>query len=135
MTPRSSFIKFPMRKTGCNAAPGRGDGGNAAQDTPASRPRMVGRARRWARVALAGPGALAGAVFLLAGMPAYWPGGAAGIDHIVIPVILFPMLWAGLLLYACLERSLKRASAVLALTMAVNAALVFLQFSTAQAGQ
>ena len=74
---------------------------------------------RWV---LAGPVALALAFVVMAAMPLWFPQGAAGIDHLVLPLILFPAIWAAAFFYACLAENLGRAGVVLIGTLVVNAA-------------
>lgn len=71
---------------------------------------------------LAGPVALAVAVAVMAAMPLWFPEGAAGIDHLVLPLILFPAIWAVAFFFACLSESLGRASVLLLGTLAINVA-------------
>lgn len=61
----------------------------------AAEERRARKARRM-RWYLGGPGAFVLSVLLTAVLPLVMPAGAGGIDHIVMPVILFPLLWAGL---------------------------------------
>ena len=49
---------------------------------------------------------------MIAGMPLWLPRGAAGIDHIVLPLILLPAVWAALFFHAVLDRSLARVALV-----------------------
>lgn len=74
----------------------------------------VARDRRqlWARVALAGPVTVLLSVLIFAGMPLWLPRGSAGIDHIVLPLILLPAVWAVLFFHAVLDRSLVRVALV-----------------------
>lgn len=65
-----------------------------------------------ARVILAGPVAAVLTLLIVAGMPLWFPKGVAGIDHIVLPLILLPMVWALLFFHAVLDRSLLRVAAV-----------------------
>lgn len=71
---------------------------------------------------LAGPGALLGAYVLMAAMPLWFPPGAANIDQLVFPLILFPVLWAVLFFYACLAENLPRATGVIGAVIALNGA-------------
>ena len=57
---------------------------------------------------LAGPGALVAACMIMAAMPVWLPAGAAGIDNIVYPIVLAPLIWTVAFLYAVLEPSLLR---------------------------
>ncbi|MEO1495333.1 MAG: hypothetical protein AAFV19_24585, partial [Pseudomonadota bacterium] len=55
---------------------------------------------------LAGPIALILAIVTMAAMPFWMPEGAGGIDHLAMPVVLFPLIWAAALLYPCLDERL-----------------------------
>lgn len=71
---------------------------------------------------LAGPLALAVAVAVMAAMPLWFPEGAAGIDHLILPLILFPAIWAVAFFYACMTEKLGLASVVLVGLLLINAA-------------
>jgi len=66
-----------------------------------------------ARWVLAGPGVLVVAVLALGALPTLWPPGAAGVNHVAFPLVLFPAIWALLFFYVLLEERLLRAGAVL----------------------
>ena len=85
------------------------------------RPRLT----RWL---LAGPGAVAASLLFAMAMPIWLPKGAAGVDNIVFPLILVPLIWAVVFVYACVEESLLRCAAVICGTTAVcglTAAMAF----------
>src|SRR5690606_6391042 len=76
---------------------------------------MIVRTWRWpvvARVLLAGPVALASSLLVVSCMPLWFPKGAAGIDHIALPIILLPAIWGTLFFHAVLDRSLARVAVV-----------------------
>ncbi|MHA6766683.1 hypothetical protein [Sphingobium ummariense] len=89
---------------------------------------MTVMSRRWIRIAFAGPGAVLIALVVMAGMALWLPGGAAGIDNLVLPLILFPLLWAGLFFHACLDRSLARVATVALGLLLVHSALIAHKF-------
>lgn len=62
------------------------------------------RAEGWLRVFFAGPMALVVAILILLAMPLWYPAGTGGIDHLVMPVVTFPLIWAVLFFHACLDR-------------------------------
>jgi hypothetical protein len=72
---------------------------------------------------LAGPLTLLASYALMAGMPAWLPSGAAGINHLAFPLILFPALWAVLFFYCCLAENLRRVTLVLTVITIVNLGL------------
>lgn len=74
---------------------------------------------RWV---LAGPVAVAAAVAVMAAMPLWFPQGAAGIDQLILPLILFPAIWAVAFFYACLAENLVRASVILIGVLIINGA-------------
>lgn len=72
----------------------------------AEHPRLV----RWV---LCGPCAFLLAVLLMMGAAHWVPEGAARVDNIVLPVALFPLIWAGVFFYALAEDHLGRAVLVI----------------------
>ncbi|MEM9684902.1 MAG: hypothetical protein AAF942_16645, partial [Pseudomonadota bacterium] len=56
-------------------------------------------------------------------MPLWFPEGAAGIDHLMMPLLLFPAIWAGAFFYACLTGNLARASVILIGLLLINGAV------------
>ncbi|MCV6595848.1 MAG: hypothetical protein OIF40_02015 [Mangrovicoccus sp.] len=68
------------------------------------------RAARWI---LAGPVALILSVLFMASMPLILPAGAGGVDHLVMPVVLFPVIWCSALLYPVMADDLGRAAGVM----------------------
>jgi hypothetical protein len=93
----------------------------------------VTRASRWrlaARIALAGPIALLLSAMILAGMPLWLPRGVAGVDHIILPLILLPAVWAALFFYAVLDRSLVRVAFVALVIGAAHGVMLVSHFAT-----
>lgn len=91
-------------------------------------------ARKWIRIAFAGPGAVIITIAVIAGMTLWLPGGSAGIDNLVLPLVLMPLIWAALVFHACLDRRLGRVALVALGLLVVHAALVtnkFLDHSSA----
>lgn len=93
-----------------------------ARDAIIRRPLLV----RWV---VGGPGVLVATVLIMAVMPLWMPEGAAGIDHIVMPVVLFPLIWCLIFLYTCLEENLIRSVAVIAGMILVHTGLVAMAFA------
>ena len=89
---------------------------------------MSATSRRWIRILLAGPGAVIVAVIVMAGMAPWLPGGAAGIDNLVLPLVLAPLIWAVLFFHACLDRKLVRVVLVAAGLLAVHGGLIAQKF-------
>lgn len=78
----------------------------------------------WARIILAGPLAALASVLVMAGGALWLPKGAASIDNLVLPIALFPAIWAALFFYASLDRRLGRAYLIVAGIALANAALI-----------
>lgn len=78
----------------------------------------------WPRVALAGPVVFVCASLVMAGGALWLPKGRAQIDNLVLPILLFPAIWAVLFFYACLDRRLGRAWAVIGSLSLLHAALI-----------
>ncbi|WP_293884255.1 hypothetical protein [Sphingomonas sp.] len=83
---------------------------------------------KWIRIGFAGPGAVVIALVTMAGMALWLPRGAAGIDNLVLPLMLVPLVWAALLFHACLDRRIGRVALVALLVFMVHAALIAGQF-------
>ncbi|MCW1429809.1 hypothetical protein [Novosphingobium sp. JCM 18896] len=86
------------------------------------------RARKWIRVGFAGPGAFIIALVIMAGMALWLPQGAAQIDNLVLPLILFPLIWAALFFHACLDGKLGRVAVVALGLCVIHAGLVANKF-------
>lgn len=88
----------------------------------------MARGRRLIRIGFAGPGAVVVALATMAGMSLWLPGGAAGIDNLVLPLLLFPLIWAGLFFHACLDSRVGRVASVAIGLFALHAGLVGYKF-------
>lgn len=66
--------------------------------------------RRLVRWLLCGPVAFVATLFVMAGMASWWPEGAAQVNNVVMPIILFPLIWAGFFFYGLLDENLPRVS-------------------------
>lgn len=73
---------------------------------------------------LAGPAALIVSVLIMAAMSLWLPKGNAGINHIMVPLILFPFIWACVFFYVVLEVQYKRLYWTMLLLFLVNGGLV-----------
>lgn len=76
------------------------------------------------RALLMGPFVFVAACLTMAGGALWLPHGSAQVNHLVLPVVLFPLLWTGLFLYSCLDARLLRAYAVVGLLTVINAAML-----------
>ncbi|MEO9902096.1 MULTISPECIES: hypothetical protein [Alphaproteobacteria] len=81
------------------------------------------RAVRWI---LCCPGAFVASAAIMAVLPLWLPHGAAEIDHLVFPILMFPGIWAAVFFYACLERDLIRATSVITALIAVTGLMAVL---------
>jgi undecaprenyl pyrophosphate phosphatase UppP len=86
-------------------------------------------ARRWSRGILAGPVAFVTSAVVMTGGALWVPKGAASIDNIVLPIVVFPAIWAALFFYTCLDRKLMRAWIVTLALLIVNSAMIAAQFA------
>ena len=86
------------------------------------------RGRKWSRGILAGPVVFITSAVVMAGGALWIPKGAASIDNIVLPIVLFPAIWAALFFYACLDRKLGRAWIVTVALLAINAGMIGMEF-------
>lgn len=75
---------------------------------------QVGSGRRllWMRVALAGPWTIVASVVTMAGMAAWLPAGSARVDNLILPLVLYPLIWAFFFFWACLDSNIRRAAMV-----------------------
>ncbi|WP_240433604.1 hypothetical protein [Solimonas sp. K1W22B-7] len=80
--------------------------------------------RFWSRFALAGPVTFLCAALVMCGGALWLPKGTAQIDNLVMPIVLFPAIWAALFFYAYLDRSLARAWAVIGGLSLLHAAVI-----------
>ena len=81
------------------------------------------------RVLLAGPAAILVAILIMAGSTAYIPKGAAELNNIAIPLVLFPAIWAALFFWCSLTERLARCALLLAALAAGHALLIWQQLA------
>lgn len=103
---------------------------SASDDAPHSAPN---RRAFWSRIALAGPVTFICAALVMCGGALWLPKGPAQIDNIVVPIVLFPAIWAGLFFYACLDRRLGRAWGVIGGLSIAHIALIATHMMTSGA--
>lgn len=82
------------------------------------------RVRQWSRGLLAGPVCFAASAAAMAGGVLWIPKGDAQIDNLILPMVLFPAIWAIVFFYACLDRNLLRAWGVTLALLLANAAMI-----------
>ena len=67
---------------------------------------------KWPRIILAGPWTLLASFIVMASMATWIPAGEAKVDNIMIPMVLFPFIWALMFFHAALSTNLKQATIV-----------------------
>lgn len=72
----------------------------------------------------AGPLALFMAILSMASLPYIWPPGEGGVDHLVMPVVLFPFIWAVLIVLPLLPEKPGKLFLVYCVTIIVELALL-----------
>lgn len=98
-------------------------------------PSQPSRRRAWSRGVLAGPVCFITAFAVMAGAALWYPEGAAQINNIAIPIILFPAIWAALFFYLMLDRRLGRAWVVAGVLLIGHAGLIGQHVMAAQAAK
>jgi TRAP-type C4-dicarboxylate transport system permease small subunit len=91
--------------------------------------------RKWTRILLAGPGAVIVAIVVMAGMTVWLPRGTAGIDNLVLPLVLVPLIWAALFFHACLDRKLARVAVISLGLLTIHGGLVAHRFLLSHPGE
>lgn len=77
---------------------------------------------------ISGPVAFILAMLVMLGMAIWFPKGAASIDNIVLPLVIFPLIWAIIFFYAYLDKSLKRVAIVFSVLGCLHIALLVSHF-------
>lgn len=83
--------------------------------------------RGW-RWVLAGPVAILLAILSMAALPAALPQGRGGVDHLVLPVMLFPLLWSLFLVWPVSTDRLRRCAITYGVLCVAFITLILLQF-------
>ncbi|MEM8654325.1 MAG: hypothetical protein AAGF36_06230 [Pseudomonadota bacterium] len=89
--------------------------------------RVAQRPTRW-RWLLAGPLAFLLSIFAMAGLPSVLPAGAGGVNHLVLPVVLFPLLWASFVVWPVAAVQIGRVASVYIALFMVFLVLIVLAF-------
>ena len=79
-----------------------------------------------ARFWLAGPVTFIAAICVMAGGAVWVPKGQAEVDNIVLPLVLFPVIWVVLFFYGCLTTQVKRAYKIIGGVVIVQMVLIAL---------
>jgi membrane-anchored glycerophosphoryl diester phosphodiesterase (GDPDase) len=85
-----------------------------------TRRRYLSSLRFW----LAGPVTVVVSVLIMAAMSLWLPEGNAHIDHLIVPVILFPLIWSAVFFYVILANNMKKVSLIMALLFLSNGLVV-----------
>ena len=91
------------------------------------RPRQD-RSHRTLRWLLAAPGALLISILMMASFPMVLPKGAGGVNHLLFPVLAFPLIWATLIILPVSTRRVLRMAWVYAGLLALCLAIIGLSF-------
>ena len=75
-------------------------------------------------------GAFALAVLMVAGATKWFPEGRAGIDHIIVPIILFPLVWIALAVFLYATPRRARAWTIVGAVAVAHVGLVAYGFLT-----
>ena len=73
---------------------------------------------------LAGPGTIVVALLFTMAMPFWLPSGTAGVNHVALPVILAPLVWAVFFVYAVAAENIARAATAIAGISAITGLLI-----------
>ncbi|MEM7746989.1 MAG: hypothetical protein AAF346_01970 [Pseudomonadota bacterium] len=73
--------------------------------------------------------ALIASVVILLSMPMWYPEGPAKIDNLVVPLTIFPLVWALMFLHACMDTKLIRVAALSCGMSLVGAGLIAAKFN------
>ena len=82
----------------------------------------------WVRFIFAGPWTLISSVVVMASLATWLPPGEARVDNLVVPLVLFPAIWALLFFHAALARRLWLAIAMHGALALVCVALLVVHF-------
>jgi hypothetical protein len=78
---------------------------------------------------LAGPLAFVVSVIVMLGMAVWFPPGIGMINNIIMPLVLFPLLWAVCFFYGYMSNKLKQVGMVFFAIFVAHGALFFVHFS------
>ena len=78
-----------------------------------------------ARWIFAGPVAVGLSLLIFAVMPLWFPKGVGGVDHLAIPMLLLPAIWALLFFHAVLDRRIARIMAIAIALTALHGVVLY----------
>lgn len=85
--------------------------------------------RSFFHVLLAGPVVLIVSLFVVLAIPLWFPPGPGKVDNLVIPVLIFPLIWVMLFIHACMDTRLLRVTMLSACLLVVNGSMIALKFT------
>lgn len=77
---------------------------------------------------LTGPFTLLVSLLFMLAMAAWFPAGAGNINNIIMPLVMFPLIWSVLFFYTYLTNNLRQAWWLLLTLFIVNSAILTFQF-------
>ncbi len=92
-------------------------------------PRKKSFVRSFFYVLLSGPIALIVSLVVVLAVPLWYPPGPGKVDNLVLPVLLFPLIWVILFVHACMDRRLLRVSLILLALFVINGSMIALKFT------
>lgn len=96
-----------------------------------SSPSLAGRIEKYPRLwrwILAGPMGFVLSVLTMATLPLVLPSGAGGINHILMPVLFFPLIWAGYILWPLVADRIARCAAWYFALLLISLIVLLLNF-------
>lgn len=80
-------------------------------------------------VLLSGPVALIVSLVVVLAVPLWYPPGPGKVDNLVLPVLLFPLVWVILCVHACMDRRLLRIFFIMLALLVINGSMIALKFT------
>ncbi|MBU2878112.1 MULTISPECIES: hypothetical protein [Alteromonadaceae] len=77
---------------------------------------------------LSGPATLVVSLLFMLAMAVWFPPGAGHVNNIMMPMFMFPLIWAILFFYTYLTTNLQKAQWLLATLFVANSAILAFQF-------
>ncbi|TPV55692.1 hypothetical protein FJ444_16360 [Aestuariibacter sp. GS-14] len=77
---------------------------------------------------LSGPATLIVSLVVMLAMVAWFPPGAGNVNNIIMPLVMFPLIWAVLFFYTYLTRHMHQAWWILGGLLILNSAVLAWQF-------
>lgn len=77
---------------------------------------------------LSGPATLLVSIMFMLAMAVWYPPGAGKVNNIMMPQVLFPLIWAILFFYTYLATDMRKAQIWLILLFVINSVILAFQF-------